>query len=101
MTKNASLTAIALAVLVSTSAVSVQAADYQCADAKINTALNNADASISKREKVIAEMKQEITDTGGSTPQHDKAITHFEEKLTQAKEKREALMKECKGVANP
>lgn len=100
MIKNTSLAAIALAVIVSVPAT-VQAADYKCADAKINTAINDADISISKRENVIAEMKKEIKDTGGSTPQHDKAITHFEEKLAKLKEKREALMKECKGEASP
>ena len=74
------------------------AASYDCKDQSTATALKQVDISISKREAAIAEMKKEMSDAGGSTNEHDKAVATFEEKVKQAKEKRTALLAECKGT---
>jgi len=90
MWKRAILAAIAL-----TSCGSVMAADYDCRDQSTATALGKVDVSISKREAAIAEMKKEMSDAGGSTNEHDRAVATFEEKLKQAKEQRAILLTEC------
>lgn len=74
------------------------AADYDCKDQSTATALKQVDISISKREAAVAEMKKEMSEAGGSTKEHDKAVNTFEEKVKQAKDKRAALLAECKGT---
>jgi len=72
-----------------------EAADYDCPKPETAEALKKADANIADREAAIAEMKSEITDTGGSTDQQKKALEQFEEKLAKAKEGRIKLAAEC------
>jgi len=90
MRKRAILAAIALAFC-----GPAMAAEYDCKDKGTDTALKEADISISKREAAIAEMKKEMSEAGGSTNEHDKALATFEEKLKQAKEKRATLLADC------
>jgi hypothetical protein len=79
----------------------VVAADYGCAQKEIGTRLNDSDIEIKKREGVVAEIKAEIQESGGSTDQHKKALEAFEEKLAKAKATRETLLKECNGKSAP
>ncbi len=71
------------------------AADYKCADKATNVKLNDFDIAIKNRSEAISEMKDEIKQAGGSTEEHKKAIEILEQKLTQAKADREALLVQC------
>ncbi|HET6320873.1 MAG TPA: hypothetical protein VFF87_02370 [Hyphomicrobium sp.] len=89
---------ILAAVIALASCGPAMAADYDCKDQSTATALKQIDISISKREAAVAEMKKEMSEAGGSTKEHDKAVNTFEEKVKQAKDKRAALLAECKGT---
>lgn len=84
-----------LAVGVTLLAQPVLAAQYNCAKKEMGVKLNDYDIAIKQREEVVAEIKGEIKDTGGSTEQQKQALQSLEEKLAKAKADREALLAEC------
>ncbi|MFN3625166.1 MAG: hypothetical protein ACK4TP_14020 [Hyphomicrobium sp.] len=77
------------------------ASDYKCADKDTSTKLNDYDIEIKDRADVVAEIRAEIQESGGSTEQHKQALQTFEDKLAKATADRAALLKECGAESTP
>lgn len=77
------------------------AADYKCANKDTSTKLNDYDIEIKEREEVVAEIKAEIKDSGGTTEQHKQALQSFEDKLEKVRQVRAELLRECAAKTAP
>ena len=75
------------------------AATEECASKETAAALAAHDKNVAAREENIAEMRQEIAQTGGSTDDQKKVLQAFEDKIEQMKTKRAALVEACAGKA--
>lgn len=77
------------------------AAAHECAKQETADALAKQDKDIAVREGNITEMRDEITQSGGSTDEQKKALRTFEGRLDQVKQKRAALLAECAEKSAP